>query len=235
MNDQLNLLIMLQEIDSSILSIAYKIESLPGRLEKVKIPLKDATASLEKNKTRYEELGKEKKSREYELEDIEVKIKKLKERTKEIKTNKEYEAHLKEIEKTEKNKYQIEEGILSTMESLELTAKELKEEEAKLKKAEDNLGQEERALEEEKKALYTEMEAYKAKRRDIVKQIGEEIYEQYIGLMKSREGIAVAPTKNEVCLGCHTNIPPQLYNDIKTTDDIFTCCYCNRILYHKPC
>ncbi|MBI4838497.1 MAG: hypothetical protein HY806_05025 [Nitrospirae bacterium] len=34
-------------------------------------------------------------------------------------------------------------------------------------------------------------------------------------------------------MGCHTNIPPQLFNDIKDNDDILTCCYCHRMLYHE--
>lgn len=231
MNEQLKLLIKLQEIDSSILSIANKIESLPEKLKKNKTALKEAAASAEKIKTKYGELTKQKKSKEYELEEMEAKIKKLKDRTKEIKTNKEYEAHLKEIAAIEKNKYQIEDGILTVMESLDASVKELKKEEANVKTAEENFAKEEKILEEEKKSLHSEMEAFKAKRRDIVGRIESEVYEKYMDLIQTKGGLAVVPSKDEVCLGCHTNIPPQLYNDIKNNLDIFTCCYCLRILY----
>jgi len=233
LNEQLRLLVRFQEIDSAILSIAERIEALPGRLEKVKTSIKDVYNSYGRAKARYEELNKKKKSKEYELEEVEVKIKKLKERTREIKTNKEYEAHLKEIEATQKNKSRIEDEILFMMESLDALMKDLKSEEIEVRRSEENQRHEEKILEEEKKNLHSEMETYKAKRRGMVREIDEEIYKKYMGLMKTRGGIAVVAVKKEVCLGCHTNIPPQLYNDIKNNHNILTCYHCGRILYYR--
>ncbi|MEK7822818.1 MAG: C4-type zinc ribbon domain-containing protein [Nitrospirota bacterium] len=161
------------------------------------------------------------------------KINKLKAKSSEIKTNKEYEAHLKEVKTFEDKKYQIEEEILSIMEALDNLAKDMKKEEPKLKKTEEDFRQEEKALEAEKNRLHSEMEIYKIRRKDIVRKIEGEIYEQYMDLTKSTGRVAVVRTVNEVCLGCHTNIPPQLYNDIKDDKDIFTCCYCNRFLFYK--
>lgn len=197
---------------------------------------KEASEALEKVKIKYEELNKKKKSCEHGLEEIEINIKKLKERIKDIKTNKEYNAHLKEIESAEKNKYQIEEEILSIMESIEILTGGLKEEDRKIKIVEENLKHEEKALEDEGKALYSEIEAYKAKRKDLeglIKNGNEELYEKYTTLLITKDGIAVVETSNEVCKGCHTNIPPQLYNDIKNNHGIFSCYNCNRILYCK--
>ncbi|HDZ61538.1 MAG TPA: hypothetical protein ENH40_00120, partial [Nitrospirae bacterium] len=40
--------------------------------------------------------------------------------------------------------------------------------------------------------------------------------------------------RKEICKGCNTNIPPQLYNDIRSNkDDIFTCYYCSRFLFYS--
>ncbi len=233
MNEQLRLLVKLQGTDSIILSIADKIEALPERLMRFKLPFKEATSNLEKVKAKYEELNKKKKTREQALEDIEAGIKKSKERTKDIKTNKEYEAHLKEIEASEKNKYQVEEDIISIMEALDSITKEMEEEKSKVKKVEESLKEKEKRLDEEKKTLHSEMDAYKTKRKELARELNEELYEKYMLLMKSKGGVAVARTKDEVCLGCHTNIPPQLYNDIKSDQNIYTCCYCERFLYYK--
>ena len=51
-------------------------------------------------------------------------------------------------------------------------------------------------------------------------------------LYNNRNGKAVVETKSEVCLGCHMNIPPQLFNDVKKNEEIVICAYCNRILYY---
>jgi len=233
LNEQLKYLIELQEIDSSILSIAEKIESLPGKLEQFKAPFKEANILLQKAKTQFEALGKGKKDREATAEELQEKINKLKNKGKEIKTNKEYEAYLKEIEGFEKEKYKIEDEILSTMENLEAFTKDMQKEELKVKKTEEEFRQKEKAFEEEKTKLHAEMETYKTKRKDFVAKIEVELYEQYMNLLKRSGGLAVVPAKKEVCLGCNTNIPPQQFNDIKKNDNIFNCYYCKRILYFK--
>jgi hypothetical protein len=233
LDEQLKLLIELQKIDSSIISIAERIESLPRKLDEFRAPVKKASDSFQKAKLKYEALNKKKKDKDLQLDEIQDKIDKLKSRTSEIKTNKEYEAHLKEIKKFENDKYQVEEEILALMEEIEAFAKDLKNEEIKFKKAEEDFKRQEKLLEEEKKELHLEMESQKAKRKDFVAHIDEENYSQYMNLLKRMGGLAVVETKNEVCLGCNTNIPPQLYNDIKKNDALYTCFYCKRFLYYK--
>lgn len=232
MNEQLNLLRSLQEIDSIILSITEEIDLLPDKLKKTKSRLREAEVSREKIKSEYEKLDKEKKQKEDELEEIQNKLNKFKSKSTEIKTNKEYEAYLKEVETFEKAKYQVEDTILSIMETLDALTKDLKKEEIKFKKTEEGFRQEEKALELKKNELYSELDKEKIKRKDLAVRIDKEIYEEYMSLIRASGGLAVVQTKNEICLGCHTNIPPQLYNDIRNSQDIFTCYHCNRFLFY---
>jgi predicted nucleic acid-binding Zn-ribbon protein len=232
LNEQLKLLIGLQEIDSAILAIAEGIELLPNKLEKGRAILKEANTVFEKVKAKHDETISRKKKKESDLEEMQEKINKLKSKGSEIKTNKEYEAHLKEVKTFEDKKYLIEEEILSTMEALDSLSKDIKKEEAKFKKTEENFKHEEKLLEEDKNRLHSEMEVFKIKRKDLAKIVDEEIYEKYMNLIKSSGGLAVVQTQGEICLGCHTNIPPQLYNDIRSTQDIFTCYHCNRFLFY---
>jgi hypothetical protein len=234
LNEQLRLLIDLQQIDSTILSLAEDIENLPLRLNKVKKPLENARAVFARKKTEYEQMEKKKKDKYGELEEIQEKIDKMKAKSSEIKTNKEYEAHLKEIKNFEDKKLAVEDEILSIMEAADSVEKDLKKEEENLKKSEETFKQEEKKLEEEKKRLRSEIELQRGRRKEIVKGLDEEIYDKYMQLLKIAGGKAVVQTKNEVCLGCNTNIPPQLYNDIKSNKDIYTCYYCNRFLYYVP-
>jgi predicted nucleic acid-binding Zn-ribbon protein len=231
LNEQLNLLIKLQEIDSDILSITEEIELLPNKLSEARIRLKDTKSSFEKISSDYALLEKKKKSKEDELEEIEEKINKLKAKSTEIKTNKEYEAHLKEIQNFENNKFKVEEEIISAMEKIDEFTKLLKKEEAQLKGVEEEFKREEKTLDNERNKLNSRMEAIKAKRNDMVVRIDKEIYGEYMDKIKSAGGVAVVETKDEVCMGCHTNIPPQLYNDIKSGENIYTCYHCNRFLF----
>jgi len=233
LNEQLKLLISLQEIDSSILALADRIETLHNKLEEPKAMLKEANALLQKLQAKNEKLKKDKKDKDRELEDIQEKIEKLKSRTSSIKTNKEYEAHLKEIETFEKSIHKVEDEMLLVMEEMEAIKGDFSAEEVKVRNAEDELKKHEKVLEDEKAKLNNEIESHKAERKNMVSGIDEDIYREYMDKLKRLGGLAIAQAENEICLGCNTNIPPQLYNEIRMNDRVLKCFYCKRFLYYK--
>lgn len=231
MNDQIRLLIQLQKIDSALFSIETEIEQLPVRLGGARSRMNEVKGACEEIIARYEKAEKKKRQKESELEDYEEKISRLKAKSTEVKTNKEYEAHLKEIRNFEEKKDSIEDEILSAMEVLDTITGEVDREKMKLGEVEEQFRQEERALEDEKNRLNDQMDIYRKQRQDLTAGIEKELYDQYMSVLKRSGGLAVVQTKNEVCLGCHTNIPPQLFSDIRSRDDIYTCYHCHRFLF----
>ncbi len=232
MNEQLKLLIELQDLDTEIVSIVDNIELLPRKFSQFEVPLKEARTSLESINKKAEVLNKKKHDKDLELDEVQDKIDKLKARSSDIKTNKEYEAHRKEIEVFENNIYKIEDEILVLMEEIEASAGNMRKEEEIVRKAEDEFKKQEKIIEEEKNRLNSEIEVYKARRNDFVTRIDKELYDQYMQKFDRLGGLAVVQVRNEICLGCNTNIPPQLYNDIKETGKTYTCYYCKRFLYY---
>lgn len=63
--------------------------------------------------------------------------------------------------------------------------------------------------------------------------LDKETYNLYMSLIESGKGVAVAEAKKEVCQGCNMNIPPQLFVEIKSNEEILQCPQCHRILYFK--
>lgn len=232
MNEQLKLLIELQDLDTAIVSIVDKIELLPRKLAQFEDPLKKSRALSESIKNKAETLNKKKHDKELELDEVQDRIDKLKKRSSDIKTNKEYEAHRKEISVFESNINKIEDVILVLMEEIEAIAGEIQKEEGKVKKAEEDFKVQEKLITEEQNKLNSEIDIIKVKRSDFASRINKNIYDQYMQKFDRFGGIAVVQVKNEICLGCNTNIPPQLYNDIKETDKTFTCYFCKRFVYY---
>ncbi|MEW6675425.1 MAG: C4-type zinc ribbon domain-containing protein [Nitrospirota bacterium] len=232
MNDQLRYLIELQQIDSKILNKKCMIDEIPSKISEAEVPLKITQADLDKMKQRHESLEKERRDKERHLEDINEKIKKLKARTAEIKTNKEYQAHLREIESVEKERYAIEDEILVAMEALDVSSNEVKAAEAKVISEKEKIDILKRKLNEETSEAKKELAMLKEKRAGIVDGIDGEIYDQYITLLELGEGIAVIDVKEAVCQGCNMNIPPQLFVEIKKNEKIIHCPQCHRILYY---
>jgi len=232
-NDQLERLIKLQEIDSKILAINRIIAEFPLKIAEAELPLKESLAFLGNVKQKFESLDKRKRDKERALDDIDDKIKKLKARTVDIKTNKEYQALLKEIESIEKERSAIEEEILAIMIETDTVSKQSKSEESKFIRDKEKVEALKKKLEGEKSEVEKDLIAVKEIRSKIIDAIDREIHDEYIELFKALNGIAVTEAKEEICQGCNMNIPPQLFVELKKNEEIMHCPQCRRILYFK--
>ncbi|MBA4348417.1 MAG: hypothetical protein C0415_00295 [Thermodesulfovibrio sp.] len=232
MNEQLQLLIELQKLDSAILSAKVKIDTIPSKISSEEAPLKNIQTSHESVKQKHTLLEKKKRDKEREIEDINEKIKKLKGRTSEIKTNKEYQAHLREIEKLENDIGSVEDELLSIMESLEESSKLMETGYARAAEEKLRIDAIKNELEKEATKCEDELKKLKEDRKKLTDKIDPEILNLYMNRLKTTQGLAVVEAKNEVCLGCNIHIPPQLFVGIKSNENIITCPQCRRVLYY---
>ncbi len=233
MNAQVKFLIELQEMDKVIIEKNSLIEQAPLRIQAGEKAFRGARESLESARREHDSLLKQKRDMDSELEQMNQKIAKLKTRTSEIKTNKEYQAHLKEIESAGKEVFRYEDGILGLMEKIEASDRNLKAASAAAKveeaKAEAGRGKLESESDEARKELSVLMQ----KRADFAAKIETGVYELYMAVMEKHGGIAIARVRHEICGGCHMKIMPQLCVQIKETNDILQCPQCDRILYYE--
>lgn len=233
MQENIRLLIELQEEDSTIIRKKAVIDSLPSKLSSAEKLFKEIQSLYEKEKQKCELLEKKKKDRERGIEDINEKIKKTKAHALNIKTNKEYQAHLKEIETIEKERYAIEDEILSFMEAIEAAAKEVKAEELKMKAEKDKVEAFRKEVAEEIAEAEKELGELKVRRIAIADKIDPDVYSNYMALLEKCNGLAVVEARDEICQGCNMNIPPQMFVELKKNIEIIQCQQCDRILFWK--
>jgi predicted nucleic acid-binding Zn-ribbon protein len=231
--EDMKALVEVQGIDTDIVKKAAIIEAIPRKVSSVEQPLREARSLYEKAKQGYEAHVKKKKEKEGLLDEINEKIKKLRGRISEIKTNKEYQAHLKEIESVEKEQRGVEDEVLFLMEAVDSAQRELKTDEIKVKVEEEKIEAFKKKLEEDVAETEKELDALKLQRAQLVKGIEGELYHLYVQLLEKKSGLAVVETRDEICQGCYMNIPPQLFVEIKKNEKIIQCPQCNRILYWK--
>jgi uncharacterized protein len=231
--EQLKRLIDLQHIDSKILDKKLMIDKIPLGIAEAELSLNTFRTNVDKIKQRLDSIERKKRDKERALDDMNERIRKLKARTAEIKTNKEYQAHLKEIESAEKELYAIEDEILVVMEEIDTSSKQMRLEEAKFKTKEDNIRELKKKLEREMLEAEKELLPLQETRSKIVDALDNELYDQYITLFESCKGLAVTEVREEICLGCNMNIPPQLFVEVKKNEEIINCPQCRRILYYK--
>lgn len=233
MNEQLRLIIELQDLDTNIISLKKNIDIIPLKISNDQKELISAKLSFESALKDLQALEKKKKDKERNIEELELKMTKLKGKVAEIKTNKEYQAFTKEIENINREISKAEDEVLSAMEAIEefhgivnLRKTKMQEEEKRLEDIKNKLDVEKSKCEEILKQLLE-------KRNQLSSKIERDLYEQYVNLFKIHNGLAVVEVKDEICYGCNLHIPPQQYVQIKNSKEIFFCPQCRRILYYK--
>ncbi len=232
MTNLLGLLIKLQDTDSRILEKRIFIDNAPNRFSEVDEPLKIAKSELEKIKQKNDLLAKKRREKEAILEEINEKINKMRSRVSEIKTNKEYQAHLKEIDTLGKEISNIEEEILLSMEDFDNSLKEHNDKEKEVQIEVEKINAFKKELDKEVDRYKEELNLLKNERAKVVEIIDPDIYQIYMTLLDSGNGVAVTRAKNEICNGCNMNVPPQLFVEIKKNEEIIHCPQCRRILYY---
>ena len=233
MKVQMDLLIELQEKDKILDQLRREIEQGPQRVGEIERQVERFEEDLEADKQRVEEIGKVQREYEAAVEDGNEHIKKAKGRLLTIKSNKEYQALVKEIETAEQVNREKEDKILGCMEEAE-RLKELVQ-----AKGQDLSAKRER-LEEEKKAIEArvgqaqqQLSGMEKHRADMEKAIDPELLAKYEQIKARSGGPAVALAENTTCSGCHMNIPAQMYNELQRRDSLRFCPNCERIIYWK--
>lgn len=234
MRKQLELLTRIQKIDTDVKTT----DRLKAKFEKDIQGLKE---EVERDEERHnnelsqlEKLEKEYKDKEKAIVLLQEKIAKTEEKMRVIKTNKEYQASMQEIENIKKMISDKEEEMLVTMDAVEAVKKELKSSEDELGRCKAEFEEKKREIEVDLKKFLDEVEKEKETRESLVGKIDKDLYERYKQVQALRNGVAVAFAEAEQCLGCSMKIPPQLYNEAAHAAKMVSCPNCQRILVIKP-
>ena len=231
MEQELKTIYEAQKINIQIIENERKLLLAPKKIEGMDKEIKGIKDKVEKEKGMIEELEKERKRKEKELDVEKEKIKKFESRLYEVKTNKEYQALLKEIEGTKETNDKTEEEIIIIMEKVEELKKDFESSLTHLKKREKESENEKNRLEKEINSMDKTIMDLKQSRDKLLSTVSDNLRATYNTLIEKRNGIAVVNVKNGVCLGCFMNIPPQLFIEVTKNRQLILCPSCNRIFY----
>ena len=233
MKTQLELLVQLQSCESAISKAQRIQDNHPREIQRLEEILEKSRAEFDSQAQHMEEIKKKRLSKEQDLALEEEKVQKARQRLATVKTNKEYQASLKEIESNESSNAKIEEEILIIMEEADALTEKQREVEEQFKLVEKETIEKKKVLEAQLKECSEEIEAQQSEKERYQSQIKEDVLELYHRVKKKRPEFTVVPVENSCCLGCHMNVPPQLFNEVKTCQKIIACPHCSRILYWK--
>lgn len=231
MREDLELLWELQKIDLELKMIEEERKRFPKEILKLEERQKQEKEKVLKEREKLEALEKERRQKERHLLGEQDRIKRSEGRMMEVKTNKEYQALLTEIDALKEAAGRTEEEILLLMEEMEELKKQLARREKEMAQTLEQVEAEKRALQERLsrgEILYKE----KMERKEVLsKQVESKLFHLYNTLKEKRQGIGIVSAKNETCQGCFVNVPPQLFIEVQKNNSLVRCPNCSRILY----
>jgi predicted nucleic acid-binding Zn-ribbon protein len=226
------MLIGLAALDKEIAGLRIQLEKIPKAIEARREEYQESEETLTSAKETISAAQKERRRAEGELDGHLERINKLNDQQSLVKTNKEYQTLLGEIEKLKAQQDAYEEKILELMEQAGEVEKQIIVAEGVVAEARKVFEEEEVRLLAEEKELRSSLEGVESARAEKVTSIEKEILQTY-SRVKSLRGDAVAEVVNELCLGCRVAVPPQKFADVMLNKVVQTCSHCNRILYYS--
>jgi len=228
--EEIKLLVRLQALDLWLDKAERMKKDLPQQIKDETRALEEAKGRLERLKENLKDLELERRTKEKEIVELGEKVGEKKGRLFQAKSNEEYSALIKEIEALKERISRLEDEVLLLLDRMEevkgqeeRAQREVQEKEAALEaarvRAREKLQEMEKTLEERKK-----------EREDLVGRINRRTYQIYERVKKNR-GYAVVRAEKYTCLGCHMEIPPQLFVEVKKGQEIVQCPFCSRILH----
>jgi hypothetical protein len=230
---QITILDALQGVELEIIKAGQQIAALNDEA----IALSQASAEYEAQVAAEKETlnGLKKVYRELEAESRMniASIDKSNEKLRAVKTNKEYQSTLKELEEIKKKNSAVEDHMIELLDQLESQEGAVKQKETELarfvqtcnekkKKIADHIDRQEKAVE----GLHERQAQIRTRADSKIITILDDVKTKV-------RGKAVVPVEGAVCMGCHMNIPPQLYNELLRYDQLRFCPHCSRIIYRK--
>jgi hypothetical protein len=229
---QLGTLIRLQKVEIELRKHQAALEQVDRRVVALDASLNEFITAIESKQTRVKDLQQQYRAWESEVQDNGLRIQKSEAKLRSVKTNKEYQSGLKEIEDLKAKGASIEDDMIQCLEEIEGAEIELH----KLKTAYDDQRQQ---LNEQKNTILEEadqtrgtLERLEAERDELSRHLSQDLLQMFDRVKSQHpDGLAIVEVEGAVCKGCHMNIPPQMFNELQREDSLKMCPSCERIIY----
>ena len=231
LKSQISQLVHLQTIDSEIYVLKNEKELKPKEIQAIDAAFEEKKKHLAALEQTLLSFQKQRKDKELELASKEESAKKLETQLYQLKTNKEYQAMMQQIQDAKADASVIEDQILGLLEQADKIKNDSSQEKQRLQEEEKVAEGQKRHIQDRLKEIDERIAQLEAQRKQITPALDKKILTQYERILLNRDGLAIVSVKDNSCGGCNMLVPPQVINLIRMYERIITCEVCNRILY----
>ncbi len=235
MSPDLQRLIKLQQLESTLADARATIAAHPQRLADADARLNESKQAVETAKGRLKDNQEARRNLEKDVAVYQGRLTKFKDQLSLVKTNKEYQAMQHEIATAQSDLGGVEEKVLELMLEADTITADVKRTEAALTTRQKEIDKEKKELTEELASVETSLKAASEARAELVKDLDARLMAIFEQVARVRKGVAISTaTRDGLCAACHVRLRPFVFQQIRQNDAIIQCESCHRILYWIP-
>lgn len=226
----IDILLKLQTAETQIVRIQSILDTVEKEKDKLNLQLKKFEKAYDEHLAALSKTNLFCQEMETEIQNIGERIIKSNENLRFVKTNKEYQVLQREVDDNRKRKEKLENELFEYFEEREKQESLVSESEKELSQLKAKIAADQDEIDAKCIDDKEELQEFLNERKEISKNLDPDLMERFNKISKMNDGLAVVEVKDEVCMGCYVNIPPQLYIESQRFNSLILCPQCSRIL-----
>lgn len=231
--EQVVILVKLQKIETEVCGLKSTLSNVAKKYDTLDAELVEFKQNIDNERSLLDDLKKQYRLYESDVQMNLEQIKKSEANLRSIKTNKEYQLLLKQIDEFKVKNAQIEDEMLEFLDRMDKAESNIAARKNEYSMLEDRIMSDKEIIKQQsehgnKRLVQLEMDF-----NDVAGSITPELLEKYEMVKTQKVGIAIVPVNDAVCGGCNMNITPQMYNELQRCDSLMFCPNCQRMIYWR--
>ena len=235
MKAELQQLVALQNLDTSIRKLQTELEAIPQRRAEIESEFDQRAFEIRALETLRDEARHARTRLETEVGEQRLRVERADRNLMSSKKQDEYTAAIREADAARKQISTLETQMLEQMEALDQAEASINERGEEIATLNSDREARLQAFDEETRLQADKLATSRAERERLVAALPKSMGAQYVRTVaRIRDGVAVAEARNGACMACFMALRPQAMAQVRRGEEIVTCDNCNRILYYAP-
>src|ERR1043166_5471317 len=235
MKAELEKLISLQNLDTTIRKIEKELEAIPQRRAEIEAEFDQRAFEIWALEGRRDEAKHTRARLENEVVDQRGRAERAERNLMSSKKQDEYTAAIREADAARKQISALETQVLEQMEQLDQAEAALKERADEIATLNADRETKLKAFDDQSGMIGDRLAAARKERHELFAALPKQLSNMYARIKaRIRDGVAVAEARNRSCSACFMALRPQMMAEIRRGEDVITCDNCGRILYVAP-
>jgi len=226
-------LLVLQDRDRRLREVQRQLDAIPVDEQRARERLSSDEAAVARARESLQAHEVEASKLELEVETRQTTIARLKQQQFETRKNDEYRALANEVDRYAADIDTLETRQLEAMERADALRHEFAEAERALAATRAVVDEDLATIAERRQRLAGERDALTTERGELIAGVDPTLAKLYERLLKTKNGMAVAPVESGQCGGCHVRLIPATLIKVRAGEEVTQCENCGRILYES--